>query len=104
MTDRRQLRSGFGCRLLDDEAAEVSLEFVVVDDDGVVCDMFDELFVPLVVVLEVDEFGMVVLDVDEFGMVELEVDEFDVVVDGVVAVEVVLELAGRVAVLFVDCA
>jgi hypothetical protein len=98
MADRHQLRSGLGCRLLDDGAAEVSLELVVaVDDDGVVFDMLDELLLSL---------GMVVLEVDELGVVALGMVELGIVVDGLVAgVEVVvLESAGRVVPLYVDCA
>jgi len=94
MADRHQLRSGLGARLVDAGAVEVSLELVVVDDDGAVCDV-DELLLSLgIVVLEVDELGVVVL-----GIV------LGVVVDGLVAgVEVVLGSAGRVVASFVDCA
>jgi len=89
MADRRQLRSGLGARLVDAGAVEVSLELVVVED-GAVFDI-DELLLSLgIVVLEVDELGVVVLGV---------------VVDGLVAgVEVVLASAGRVVASFVDCA
>jgi len=82
MADRDQLRSGLACRSLDDGAAEVSLELVVVVlVDGVVCDMLEELLLVL---------GAVLLGV--------------LVVDGLVAgLEVVLVSAGRAGSL-VDCA
>jgi len=87
MADRDQLRSGLACRSLDDGAAEVSLELVVVVlVDGVVCDMLEELLLVLGAVL----LGIVLLGV--------------LVVDGLVAgVDVVLVSAGRAGSL-VDCA
>jgi hypothetical protein len=78
MADRHQLRSGLGCRLLDDGAAEVSLELVVV---VVVDGMVDEVL-PLLVA----------------GVVACELS----LVEG--AVEFIVESAGRVAGSLVVCA
>jgi hypothetical protein len=78
MADRHQLRSGLGCRLLADGAAEVSLELVVV---VVVDGMVDEVL-PLLVA----------------GVVACELS----LVEG--AVEFIVESAGRVAGSLVVCA